>query len=82
MPTVIEPRGITKQANSVPDSNFVKVATMKLKKLQNQTKHNITNKEIGPDYLWATAIMLLSDVLDWTRFLHYFWLQEFIQQIT
>ena len=36
------------------------------------------HKQTAPDYPSATA----SDILDWTWYLHYFWLQEFIQQQT
>ena len=43
--------------------------------LQNLGEHNTTNIQIAPDYLTATATMLVI-FWKWTWFLNYFWLQD------
>ena len=48
-------------------------------KLQNQAEHNITNKITAPGYFIRNCNNA-CDILEWTLFLHYFWLQEFIQR--
>ena len=41
------------------------------------TQHH---KHINCTWLFISNCNNISDILDWTWFLHYFWLQEFIQQ--
>ena len=49
--------------------------------LQNQVEHNTINTQ-NYTWLFISNCNNVSDILDWTWFLHYFWLQEFIQQQT
>ena len=47
--------------------------------LQNQVEHNTINTQ-NYTWLFISNCNNVSDILDWTWFLHYFWLQKFIQQ--
>ena len=49
--------------------------------LQNQVEHNTINTQ-NYTWLFISNCNNVGDILDWTWFLHFFWLQEFIQQQT